>query len=243
MQFAYVSLCDCWSTRGVGAGCRCLARFGIHPSATYGVDGRLRFHSDNPVRLTNGDAGHAQAYFFSAGNVTIGNLEVRRRAALSRVHSIRTQLNWTQLNCSWRTGPGTWASAHWGEWGQLTPWKNGWKIKKRKHTKKSSFLCLYYILRAFRAGRCRERRCADRIFIQIYFRMHRFVVKFSKFYSPQATRGIDHPQPKSCGRSCPVLRARQPCSQSSWWRRRTWPLANLMFETSIMVRDGVLCYS
>ena len=52
------------------------------------------------------------------------------------------------------------------------PWKNGWKIKKRKHAKKSSFLCLCYILRAIRAGRCRERRYAYHIFIQIYFRMH-----------------------------------------------------------------------
>jgi len=34
-------------------------------------------------------------------------------------------------------------------------------------------------LRAIRAGRCRERRYADHIFIQIYFRMHHFVVKFS----------------------------------------------------------------
>ena len=29
------------------------------------------------------------------------------------------------------------------------------------------------------------------ILIQIYFRMHRFVVKFSNFFSPQAARGID----------------------------------------------------
>ena len=52
------------------------------------------------------------------------------------------------------------------------PWKNGWKIKKRKHAKKQG-----------------GRRYADRIFIQIYFRMHHFVVKFSKFFSPQAARG------------------------------------------------------
>jgi len=59
----------------------------------------------------------------------------------------------------------SWASAHRGKCGQLTPWKNGWKIKKRKHAKRSSFLWLYYILRAIRAGRCRERRYADDIFI------------------------------------------------------------------------------
>ena len=68
------------------------------------------------------------------------------------------------------------------------PWKNGWKIKKRKHAKKSSFLCLCYILWAIRAGRCRERRDADHTFIQIYFRMQHFVVKFSL---PEAARCID----------------------------------------------------
>jgi len=55
----------------------------------------------------------------------------------------------------------------------------------------SSFLCLCYILRAVTAGRCRERRYADHIFIQIYFRMHHIIVKFSKFSSAQAARGID----------------------------------------------------
>jgi len=56
-----------------------------------------------------------------------------------------------------------WASAHKGKWGQLTPLENGWKIKKRKHTKESSFLCLCYILRAIMVGRCRERLYADHI--------------------------------------------------------------------------------
>jgi len=60
---------------------------------------------------------------------------------------------------------------------------------KSENMQKEQFLCLCYILRAIRAGRCRERRYADHIFIQIYFRMHRFVVKFSKFSSPQVARG------------------------------------------------------
>ena len=88
-----------------------------------------------------------------------------------------------------------WASAHRGKWGQLTPlpWKNGWKIKKRKYAKRAVFYV--YILRAIMAGRCRERRYADHIFIQIglYFRMHHFVVKFSKFSSPGRQGGIDPP--------------------------------------------------
>ena len=33
----------------------------------------------------------------------------------------------------------TWASAHRGKLGQLTPWRNGWKIKKRNHAKKAVF--------------------------------------------------------------------------------------------------------
>jgi len=45
---------------------------------------------------------------------------------------------------------------------------------------------MIYILRVIRAGMCREQRYADRIFIQIYFRMHHFVLKFS---SPRAARG------------------------------------------------------
>ena len=86
-------------------------------------------------------------------------------------------------------GPLPWASTHRGKWGQLTPVENGRKIKKRKHAKKISFLCLCYILRAIGAGRCRERCYADHIFIQINFRMRHFVVKFSKFSSPQEARG------------------------------------------------------
>ena len=38
-------------------------------------------------------------------------------------------------------------------------------------------------------GRYRERRYADHIFIQMHFRMHHFVAKFSKFSLPRAARG------------------------------------------------------
>jgi len=34
-----------------------------------------------------------------------------------------------------------------------------------------------------RAGRCRERRYADHIFIQIYSRMHHFVVELKNFFA------------------------------------------------------------
>jgi len=69
------------------------------------------------------------------------------------------------------------------------PGKMDEKLKSGNMQKKSSFLCLCYILRAIRAGRCRERRYADHIFIQMYFGMHRFVVNFSKISSLQAARG------------------------------------------------------
>jgi len=60
---------------------------------------------------------------------------------------------------------------------------------KSENMQKGAVFYVCYILRAIRAGRCRERRYADHIFIQIYFRKHNFVVKFSNFSSPQAARG------------------------------------------------------
>jgi len=63
------------------------------------------------------------------------------------------------------------------------------KLKSENMQKRAVFYVYAYILRAIAAGRCRERRYADNIFIQIYFRTHYFVVKFSKFSSPQAVRG------------------------------------------------------
>jgi len=55
------------------------------------------------------------------------------------------------------------------------------KLRSENKQKRAVVYVYGYILRAIRAGRCRERRYADHIFIQIYFRMHHFVVKFSKF--------------------------------------------------------------
>jgi len=105
------------------------------------------------------------------------------------------------------------ASAHSGKRGQLTPWKNWWKLKKREHAKKNSFLCLCCILRAVISGRCKERRYADHIFIQIYFRMHHFVVKFSKFSSLQAAR--EHWPPNQ-----------NPADVPEHWRIQTVPLSS-----------------
>ena len=66
------------------------------------------------------------------------------------------------------------------------PWKNGWKIKKRKHAKKSSFLNGVW-------GKWYEWWLighADAYsFIQMYFRMHHFVVSLKKFSMPQVARG------------------------------------------------------
>jgi len=47
-----------------------------------------------------------------------------------------------------------------------------------------------------RAVRCRERRYADHIFIQIYFRVHHFVVKFSKIFFASGGKGALTPLTK-----------------------------------------------
>jgi len=57
------------------------------------------------------------------------------------------------------------------------PGKMDKKLKIENMQKRAFFL---NILRALRAGICKERRYADHIFIQIYSRMHHFVVKLSK---------------------------------------------------------------
>jgi len=59
------------------------------------------------------------------------------------------------------------------------------KNKKRKHAKEQFSDWGW----GEGEGRCREWHYADHIFIQIYFRMHHFVAKFSNFPSPQAARG------------------------------------------------------
>jgi len=63
---------------------RCLAKFGIYPSETLGADDRLRFHSDNPVTLLNGNQQHAKYYYFTLDDVSIGNPKVRRSSGKPR---------------------------------------------------------------------------------------------------------------------------------------------------------------
>jgi len=53
-------------------------------------------------------------------------------------------------------------------------------------------------------GRVREWRYAGHILIQIYFRMHHFVAKFSQFSSPQAARGHIDPLTKILRTPLPV---------------------------------------
>ena len=55
---------------------RCLAKFGVYPSTTYGADGKLRFHSDNPVTLMDGDKNIAKSYYFTWEAIAIGNPKV-----------------------------------------------------------------------------------------------------------------------------------------------------------------------
>ena len=63
---------------------------------------------------------------------------------------------------------------------------------KKENMQKEQFSMFMYILRAIRSDRCRERRYADHIFIQIYCRMHHFVVKFF-FLSLRRQGGIGPP--------------------------------------------------
>ena len=58
------------------------------------------------------------------------------------------------------------------------------KKLKSANIQKEQFSMLCYILRAIRAGRCGERRYADHTFIQIYFRIRHFVVKFFENFLP-----------------------------------------------------------
>ena len=55
---------------------RCLASFGIYPSRTYGVDGKLRFHSDNPMSLIDGDKVLKEISYFTWEDVAVGNPNV-----------------------------------------------------------------------------------------------------------------------------------------------------------------------
>ena len=77
-----------------------------------------------------------------------------------------------------------------------TPGKMDEKLKSENMQKRAVFFCLCYILRATRAGRCKERRCADHIFIKIYFRMHHFVVKFSESFIASGGKGALTPLTK-----------------------------------------------
>jgi len=80
------------------------------------------------------------------------------------------------------------------------------KIKKQKHAKKQF--------------------SADHIFIHIYFRMHHFVVKFSKFSSPQVARATLTPVTKTLG--TPLQRAPATGSKQS----QVAPTYVLLFDLS-----------
>jgi len=69
------------------------------------------------------------------------------------------------------------------------PGKMDEKLKSEKSKKKQFSMFMLYFESNHGRQVYRERRYADNIFIQIYIRMHPFVVKFSKFSSPQAARG------------------------------------------------------
>jgi len=77
----------------------------------------------------------------------------------------------------------SWASAHRCNWGQLTPWKMDEKLKSEENR---AVFYVYVIFREQSGQAGVENGAMLTTFIQIYFRMHHFLVKFS---SPQAARG------------------------------------------------------
>jgi len=74
-----------------------------------------------------------------------------------------------------------WASAHRGQMGSADPPGKMDEKLKSETMQKEQFSEYLESNRASTKGRCRERRYADHILIQIYSRMHHFAVKFSKF--------------------------------------------------------------
>ena len=113
-------------------------------------------------------------------------MDWRASSPSRRMHIIPTRATYSAVSTQTHGRP------HAGTNGVSWPPEKMDEKLKSENVQKSSFLYLCYILRAIRAGRCSERRYADHIFIQIYFTMqwmHHFVVKFSKFSSPQAARG------------------------------------------------------
>ena len=105
--------------------------------------------------------------------------------------------HWNALSyCQWKncenrlTSDEAWATAHKGKWGQLTPLEKMDENYKAKTCKKSSFLCLrlFFGEQSEQAGVENGARLTT-YWSQIYFRVHHFLVKFSKFSSPRAARG------------------------------------------------------
>jgi hypothetical protein len=54
--------------------CRCLAEFGIYPASNQDELGKLKFHSDNPLRLMENDNTLAQYYHVNISDIVIGNV-------------------------------------------------------------------------------------------------------------------------------------------------------------------------
>jgi len=53
---------------------RCLAHFGIFPANPVDAVGRLRFHSDNPLRILSGDQSLTPYYHINMSGLVFGNV-------------------------------------------------------------------------------------------------------------------------------------------------------------------------
>jgi len=71
------------------------------------------------------------------------------------------------------------------------PLEKWMKNEKAKTCKKSVFYVYIIFREQSRQAGVENGAMLTTLFIQIYFKTHRFVVKLSQFSSPQAARGID----------------------------------------------------
>ena len=77
--------------------CRCLAQFEIYPTNSTDETGRLRFHSDNPFRLLNGDPVLQKAYLLRLKNVVFGSVSMLSLVVL-KFRRLIYEENYTFIN-------------------------------------------------------------------------------------------------------------------------------------------------
>ena len=139
---------------------------------------------------------HSYAMYGYAGYVKHGYTTWLRHVRLCRLYQIRLRRVIT-LHTELRHSASLRHPRHSSHHSHVTPPRHS-HVTPPRHS--ASLLASLHIIPPRRESR--EGRYADHIFIQIYFRMHHFVGKFSKCSSPQAARGhwppIQNPADACC---------------------------------------------